>query len=97
MTVGLERRDDLGHSNLLVAALDDSSARLQLASLLGVHAHLTHECPEAGCRRWFVAARKDQTFCSRTCQTRAAVRGYRAAAKRQSATDRGARVRRRHW
>jgi hypothetical protein len=82
--VDVERWDLFGQSVIDLRPIHDPTARLQLLSLLGFYAHLVHECPEVSCRRWFVAMRKGQKFCNRTCQNRAAIRAHRAAARRPS-------------
>lgn len=81
--VDIRRLDGLGRSSMGLSPAPEAgqTGLLQLASLLGAYAHLLRECPEAACRRWFVAARQGQTFCGRTCQNRAAIREYRAAAR----------------
>ncbi len=47
------------------------------ANLLGGLASLVRECPEPKCRRWFVASRANQWYCSTRCQTRATTRAHR--------------------
>jgi hypothetical protein len=49
----------------------------------GLALALVRECPEPKCRRWFVASRTNQWFCSTRCQTRASTRAYRAARLRK--------------
>lgn len=56
----------------------DPMARLPLVALLGAFAHRLRRCPEVKCRRQFIASRKGQAYCSRTCQNRAAIRAHRA-------------------
>src|SRR5262249_4509501 len=52
----------------------DPGAMYQLLTLLGDQAHRVTECPEAGCRRWFVVRRAGQVYCGRQCQMRAVMR-----------------------
>lgn len=50
---------------------------VQFAHWLGAYAALVGACPEPKCRRWFVAGRTNQQYCSTRCQTRATTRAYR--------------------
>ena len=74
----VERLDSQHRTVLTVEpAAPDRLASLRLIGLLGAYADRLDVCPEAH-GRWFVGMRKGQTFCSRTCQSRAAVRAFRA-------------------
>ncbi len=48
-----------------------------MAELLLGYGGLLKLCPEAKCRRWFVAGRPNQKHCSLRCQSRAKTRQYR--------------------
>ena len=73
----VERLDSQHRTVLRVEpAAPDRLASLRLIGFLGAYAHRLGVCPEAH-GRWFVGMRKGQTFCSRTCQSRAAVRAFR--------------------
>ena len=60
--------------------------------LLGAFAHLVEGCPEPKCKRWFVASRTNQRYCSARCQSRATTRALR---RRGAAGSRGRRRARR--
>jgi CGNR zinc finger protein len=65
---------------------------LTFAELLGGFAPLVRECPEPGCKRWFVASRANKWYCSTKCQSRATTRAYRGTkSDRRSRRDRPSR------
>ena len=84
VSVDIQRLDQIGRSHMSLKAEQDPSAQLHVATLLGAYAHLVHVCPESVCRRWFVATRRGQVYCGRTCQNRATIREYRAAAQAET-------------
>jgi hypothetical protein len=67
----------------------DPEAMYQLLTLLGNQAHRVAECPEAGCRRWFVVHRAGQVFCGRQCQMRAVMRAKRERDRKQGTKGTG--------
>jgi len=71
-----------------IATRREEAARLALTNLLGAYAHLVGECREEGCRKWFVARRLRQVFCSRTCQNRATIRAYRRRQRKERPAQR---------
>ena len=54
-----------------------SEAMWSLLGLLAAHGLLLRECPEMTCRRVFVAARRNQSYCSTLCLSRRKTREYR--------------------
>lgn len=62
----------------LVGADFEEYALVKFAELLAGHPGLIRICPEQKkCGHWFVARRLNQEYCSKRCQTRAAVRAFR--------------------
>jgi hypothetical protein len=60
-----------------IADNPDEAGRLALSNLLGAFSHLVARCRDDTCKKQFVGNRRGQTFCSRACQNRAAIRRYR--------------------
>jgi hypothetical protein len=76
--VYVHRRDEERRTLFEIAPEgSDPWARWPLLALLGTFADHLRACREPTCRRWFVASRGPQRFCSRTCQNRAGIRAYR--------------------
>ncbi len=63
---------------------------ITLARLLGAFGSKLEQCPEATCRRLYVARRVNQHFCSTRCQSRTTTRAYRSR-KREEEVKRAAR------
>jgi hypothetical protein len=59
--------------------VNETLGQLALLNLLVGFDALVRECPEPKCHRWFVAGRRNQSYCGVRCQTRAATREWRKA------------------
>ena len=79
---------------MLIEGGFENRALVKFAELLAGHSALVRDCPREGCSRWFVAARLNQAYCGKRCQSLVNTRKYREkmeARKKQTTTKKTAR------
>lgn len=87
-SVGLYRVErQPGQCAIVSEAMTDNLATVfvhRLLPLLETHGDLLKICPDATCRKPFVASRRNQDYCSVQCASRQATRQYRARQRGQA-------------